>query len=80
MGYDFYPKVPFGNDLGSHAKPLLFMLKASHEQPHGNGTVVNKREYDFTYREDRGKEGVFIEPHLEEYSCNCISHMASFFL
>lgn len=77
-------KVLMGNDLGSHAKPLLYMSKASHDEPHGLWTVIDKREYEFyTLRRSGGwVEGVFIESHLEEYnfSCSCMSHMALFFL
>ena len=41
----FVTKAPLGNDLGNHAKPLLFTLKASH----GLWTVIDKWEYDFAH-------------------------------
>ena len=59
---DSVTKVPLGNDLGCHAKPLLFMSKASHEQPHGLWTVIDNRVYMILQIKRRGntEEGVSI--------------------
>jgi hypothetical protein len=47
--------------------PLLYMLKTSHDEPHGVWTVI-----DYSAQWEGGaREGVFIEFHLQEYNFSC---------
>jgi hypothetical protein len=51
--------------------PLLYMLKTSHDEPHGVWTVI-----DYSAQWEGGaREGVFIDFHLQEYNFSCTLHL-----
>jgi len=56
---DCVRKHSFGEWLGQpcNAKALLFMWKASHDEPHGVWTVIDQREYEFAHWEEVGWGG-----------------------
>jgi hypothetical protein len=66
LGYDIYKfvtKVLIWNDMSrAMQNPLLYMLKTSHDEPHGVWTLI-----DYS----GAREEVFIEFHLQEYNFSC---------